>query len=510
MSNLKTIAIYLPQYHRVKENDEWWGEGYTEWTAVKQAEKLYEGHEQPRIPLYNNYYDLMKKETMQWQAELAKKYGVYGFCFFHYYFKDGKKILEKPAENLLEWTDINMPFCFSWVNASWVRTWSKINGGSMASKFEKYEEGNPILLHQTYGVEKDWKEHFEYLLPFFKDKRYIKIDGKPIFLFHIPEEIDCLEKMVECWRNLAKENDLPGIYLIGVIVNSYQEFSMLDALYAHEPRFSFYDYIRYSDLSKKSICNRYNLYEEVCQWSGKRQYFQNQKIYYGTFAGFDSTPRHGTQGAIIDKVTPEIFEKSFKEICKKSILCDNEFVFVNAWNEWGEGNYLEPDIKNKFAFLEKIKKIMQESTTWSIIPELKNQENNVFFEIIKEREFERDKFKDYYHLLEQWMVILENGISFKEYFKKNNYQNLAIYGFGAIGRHFYNQLTGAFDIRYIIDKSVNISSFGIPFYRPDDQLPKVDVIIVTVINEYKQIYFDLKKEFKGDIVSLSEVIDMIL
>ena len=153
---------------------------------------------------------------------------------------------------------------------------------------------------------------------------------------------------------------------------------------------------------------------------------------------------------------------------------------------------------------------MQESTTWSIIPELKNQENNVFFEIIKEREFERDKFKDYYHLLEQWMVILENGISFKEYFKKNNYQNLAIYGFGAIGRHFYNQLTGAFDIRYIIDKSVNISSFGIPFYRPDDQLPKVDVIIVTVINEYKQIYFDLKKEFKGDIVSLSEVIDMIL
>ena len=112
MSNLKTIAIYLPQYHRVKENDEWWGEGYTEWTAVKQAEKLYEGHEQPRIPLYNNYYDLMKKETMQWQAELAKKYGVYGFCFFHYYFKDGKKILEKPAENLLEWTDINMPFCF--------------------------------------------------------------------------------------------------------------------------------------------------------------------------------------------------------------------------------------------------------------------------------------------------------------------------------------------------------------------------------------------------------------
>lgn len=508
MKDLKAIAIYLPQYHRIKENDEWWGEGYTEWTAVRQADKFYEGHDQPRVPLNNNYYDLMQKETMQWQANLARKYGIYGFCFYHYYFKDGRKILERPAENLLLWPDVDMKYCFSWANESWVRTWSKMSGGTMASKFERFQSGSgePLLLQQTYGDEKEWKEHFEYLLPFFKDERYIKVDGKPVFLFHLPEKIDCLEKMAQYWRKMAAVNGLQGIYLIGVVINSYQEFPMLDAIYAHEPRFLFNDYIQYSDESKKGVCSRYNLYEEVCQWIGSRKYFQKQKMYYGAFAGFDSTPRHGIKGVIIDKVTPELFEKHLRDMCHKNWSHYNEFVFINAWNEWGECNYLEPDVQNGFGFLEAVKKVMSEDSDFQSSLLSAELETDVFFRIIREREAERDKFKNYYMLMDQWMVLLENKDSLIKYFQSHNYRNMAIYGFGSLGRHLFNQLKEMIDIRYIIDQKVAINNFNIPIFHLEDDLPKADVVIVTVTGEFKDICDILCGKFEGDVVSLGKVV----
>lgn len=456
--------------------------------------------------MYDNYYDLMQKETMQWQANLAKKYKIYGFCFFHYYFKDGRKILEKPAESLLQWSDIDMNYCFSWANESWVRTWSKISGGTMASKFEKFEDGEALLLQQTYGDEKAWKDHFEYLLPFFRDKRYIKVDGKPVFLFHFPEKVDCLERMTEYWRNLAESSCLPGLYLIGVIANSYQEFPMLDALYAHEPRFLFNDYIQYSDESKRSICGRYNLYDDACHWSSTRKYYQKQKMYFGAFAGFDSTPRHGIKGVIIDKVTSKTFEKHFREICQRNQLNNNEFVFINAWNEWGECNYLEPDVKNSFAFLEAVKKVMSENNEPQIPSLPVEAEQDMLFQIIREREAERDKFKNYYMLMDQWMVLLESEYSLTKYFERHNYHNMAIYGFGCLGQHLFNQLKELIDIQYIIDQKININNFYLPMYRPQEALPEVDVIIVTVTGEFDKIYDLLRNKVMGDIVSLSKVV----
>lgn len=161
------------------------GEGFTEWTTVRGAASLFEGHKQPIKPLNNHYYNLLEKETMEWQTALMKKYGIDGQCFYHYYFKDGRQILEKPAENLLKWKDIDMPFCFCWANQTWARTWSNIRGNSWADKFEK--KGNAgddgILIEQHYGREKEWKAHFEYLLPFFQDERYIKLNGSPVFIF---------------------------------------------------------------------------------------------------------------------------------------------------------------------------------------------------------------------------------------------------------------------------------------------------------------------------------------
>ena len=188
MKSTRTLAMYLPQFHEVPENSQWWGAGYTEWTAVKQAKPCFPGHEQPVIPMNGNYYDLLSKETMVWQAKLAKKYGVDGFCFYHYWFGRGRKILEKPAENLLKWTDIDLPFCFCWDPGTWARTWSKM-GNAWADAFEPEKDkaqtrGDGILIQQDFGDASYWEAHFEYLLPFFRDERYLRVDGTPVFIFY--------------------------------------------------------------------------------------------------------------------------------------------------------------------------------------------------------------------------------------------------------------------------------------------------------------------------------------
>ena len=184
---MKTIAMYLPQFHRVAENDAWWGEGFTDWSAMNRAKPLFDGHKQPKKPLNNYQYDLLEKETFLWQEQLMRAHGVYGFCFYHYWFKDGRRILEKPAENLLRWKEIQIPFCFSWANESWGRSWSNISNQNVwASAFEPKEnrKGDGILLEQAYGNEEDWTEHFNYLLPFFQDPRYIKKGSQPVMLIY--------------------------------------------------------------------------------------------------------------------------------------------------------------------------------------------------------------------------------------------------------------------------------------------------------------------------------------
>lgn len=508
MEKLKTIALYLPQYHRVKENDKWWGEGYTEWTAVKQAEQYYQEHYQPRVPLNQNYYDLNNKETMKWQTKLAEQYGVFGFCFFHYYFKDGRKILEKPAENLLSWTDIPMNFCFSWANASWTRTWSKIAGGSMASKFEQYnKDEDDVLLKQEYGDEKDWKDHFEYLLPFFRDERYIKIEGKPVFIFHIPEDIECLGEMTKYWRELAKASSFPDIYLIGVITDIYKEFPMLDALYAHEPRFIMRDYIRYMDASKKDVCSRYNLYNEACEWSVLREYNQKQKIYFGTYVGFDTTPRHAKKGTIIDKSTPEAFENSYRRICQRSILCNNEFVFINAWNEWGEGNYLEPDERHKYGYLEAVQKVNGEKFESSELFVNEQKKNRVFYQVIEEREREAYKFKCYQMCFDKWMTVLEHGRDIDYYFRKHDIRKIAIYGFSGLGKHVYEHLIDKLEIVCFIDQRTYISNYKVPVYGLENELPDFDAVVVTPLNEYQEIKKVLNEKGFSEVFSVSEILE---
>lgn len=215
--NSKVLAMYLPQFYRTKENDEWWGEGFTDWTTVRGAKPLFDGHIQPEVPLNENYYDLLDKETMRSQINLMQKHGIDGICIYHYWFKEGRQILEKPAENLLGWKDLNTQYCFCWANETWARTWSNFGDSNVwAAKYEKnrnYDDGG-ILLEQQYGNSKEWDKHFDYLLPFFKDERYIKYEDKPVFVIYRPKLIFCLEEMIELWNLLAKENGFSGVYFI--------------------------------------------------------------------------------------------------------------------------------------------------------------------------------------------------------------------------------------------------------------------------------------------------------
>lgn len=274
----KVIAFYLPQYHEIEENNRWWGKGFTEWTNVKSAKPQYNGHYQPKIPLNKNYYNLLNCETLQWQAELAKKYSVDGFCIYHYWF-EGKKILEKPIDLLLEHKEIDMPFCLSWANGTWSRTWTG----------EK-----EILIEQTYGGKKDWEEHFNYLLLFFQDSRYIKINGKPVLLLYKAYEIENCSEMIRYWDCRMKEYGFPGIYIIETLTAMNGKSSLeteSQACVEFEPLYTVYQRFVGLKKIKRELWNRFLSkrklymvdYDDVWKNILRRKQQNEKKTFYGAF-----------------------------------------------------------------------------------------------------------------------------------------------------------------------------------------------------------------------------------
>lgn len=367
----KVIAFYLPQYHAIPENDRWWGKGFTEWTNVKRAKKIFDGQYQPQVPLNKNYYNLLDKKTVEWQTDLANKYGVYGFCYFHYNFC-GKRLLEKPAENLLRWTDVPQRFCFSWANSTWARTWRAVRGErftSWVSEDErKNEAGQGILMEQRYGDEKDWKEHFDYLLPFFQDSRYIRKDGKPLFLIHMTNNIPRGKEMFARWNAWAVESGLPGIHLVALnapaLDNPYIEaiahYSFGVGL-SHSFKARLVTYGRaIVNKCMQALSMEYRLpaiwdYEFVWKTMTKVQPFGGLMNYAGGFVNYDDTPRNGRLGTFFKNSSPQIFRKYMEiQLNRARDVYRSEFVFLDAWNEWGEGNHLEPDEKDGYAYLEAL------------------------------------------------------------------------------------------------------------------------------------------------------------
>lgn len=345
------IALYLPQYHEVRENSLWWGEGFTDWISVKNAEPCFLGHNQPKIPYKSEYYNLMEKRVMERQVNMSLKAGIEGFCFYHYWF-NGKKILEKPVENYLKWTDLNQKFCLSWANESWIRTWSNIDGNDWNPLGDQKECSNreqSVLIEQKYGNHQQWKEHFEYLLPFFLDRRYIRIDGKPVLLIYRPDIIPCLCQMTRYWKSLARKSGLKGLYII--VTNPSGEYSRIaDGVLLYEPGYTFRNGLQQIQGNK----TKPELYDFCKIW---REILLRRKkcslpVFLGAFAGYDDTPRRGKNGTVVVNNTPQKFARYLKLLLKKSERREyGKYIFVTAWNEWGEGAYLEPDEQNGFRYL---------------------------------------------------------------------------------------------------------------------------------------------------------------
>ena len=359
---IKYIAFYLPQFHSIPENDEWWGKGFTDWVNVKRAKPLFKGHNQPRIPLNNNYYDLAKPDTLRWQASLMAKYNVYGLCFYHYWF-NGKLLLEKPSEILLKNKDIKMNFCFSWANEPWARTWDGKN--------------KHILMSQEYGNEEDWKKHFDYLLPFFKDERYIKVNNKPMFLIYKSTSIPCLKELVEIWNQMAVENGFEGIHFVETIRSREKDNRNIPfgGKVEFEPARSGYNQ-SYLQLTYKRIRRRfislvnkafhtsipYNkpiAFKEMARLSLAKS--SGKGTYGGVFLGWDNTPRRKLASTVILYPTKDEFRWYLKVKSEQTInTYKTSYVFINAWNEWAEGTMLEPDVTNNFSYLEVIKELSEE------------------------------------------------------------------------------------------------------------------------------------------------------
>lgn len=215
---MKVIAFYLPQFHEIAENNEWWGEGFTEWVNVKNAKPLTKNHNQPHVPLNNNYYNLLNDDVKKWQIDLAKEYGIYGFCMYHYWF-NGHLLLEKPVEQFLKNKELDFPFCLCWANENWTNVWAA--------------EGNKILISQTYGDQEEWERHFEYFLPFFKDNRYIKEDGCPLLVIYKPDIMENMNEIFDCWRKLAIKNGFNGLKIAS-------QFADINDLHGNDSRIDYF------------------------------------------------------------------------------------------------------------------------------------------------------------------------------------------------------------------------------------------------------------------------------
>lgn len=487
---IQILSMYLPQFHRVKENDEWWGDGFTDWVSVKTAKVLYEGHYEPHIPLHNNYYDLMNKSVMQWQAELMHEYGVDGQCFYHYWFKDAKKILEKPAENLLQWTDIDMPFCFCWANETWAQSWSKIRKANvwLDNESGNKKSGSGILLQQGYGDEKDWAIHFDYLLPFFKDRRYIKKGDMPILVIYRSCEIYCLEEMIDFFNERARKNGFSGVYFI--CANSDESLpDNADAVLIHEPQNVF----RNVDITLDKTGIRLLDYADCCEKSFD-SIIKRSKTYFEGFVGYDDTPRRGIKGISLSKTSPELFGKYLRRLLARSEQNGNEFVFINAWNEWGEGMHLEPDERYGYSFLEALKSAKE----GYCITDYENNKKSNYQPCSVE---ESVKYKKYLGTLDFWMRLREHHLSLDKYFKEKRYMRIAIYGYGVFAKHLIEELKDTqIQVAEVIDQKKNRIICELDIVSPEETDISVDAIIVTSFYYFKEI-----KEFykNKEIVVLS-------
>lgn len=364
-NKVNVIAFYLPQFHTIPENDDAYGKGFTEWTNVKKAKPLFEGHRQPRVPLNDNYYCLLDNgKTMKEQAKLAQDNGVFGFCYYHYYFKNGKKLLEKPLEEMLENKEIDIPFCMCWANENWSKRW---DGGN-----------NEVIVEQNYDDLEGIEEHVKYLSKFLADPRYITVNGAPLLLIYKPDLIPNVKQYVARIRECFKKNGFEKVFIASQFPTYYlnkKHLEIFDYYVQFEPMFTDYRvkqaahpfrqflkrlaiklhlYKTIKKAQKKPTSLTHMNYDE--KWQNNLSFKVNDKrLIAGAFADWDNTARN-KNGTVYDGVSVEKFASYFDSLTQK---VKKEYslpiIFINAWNEWAEGTYLEPDTDHEYGYLKAIK-----------------------------------------------------------------------------------------------------------------------------------------------------------
>lgn len=361
MTNPKIIAYYLPQFHPTPNNNEWWGKGFTEWTNVAKAKPLFRNHYQPRIPSDLGFYDLRVPEVRELQAELAKEAGIYGFCYYHYWFGDGHQELDLPFNQIMKLKKPNFPFCLCWANESWhAKFWDK-DGKGISKK---------ILAEQKYLGTEDNEKHFYSILNAFKDERYIRYAGKPIFVIYQPLQFPNITEFIEQWNSLAKRNGLDGIYFIGQISDKENIYKV------KELGFDGVNLNRLHDIKKAStsLLNRirfslnYRIFHmpSVYKYSEAIKVFKGEEdrrndVYPTLIPNWDHSPRSGKRAYILRDSTPELFKKHASDVLQEisDKKEENQIVFLKSWNEWGEGNYMEPDMRFGKGYINVLKETIE-------------------------------------------------------------------------------------------------------------------------------------------------------
>ncbi len=346
---MKILALHLPAFHVIPENNKWWGNGFTEWDNVKKGEPLFRGHIQPLHPYNDNYYNLLDEATLNNQFSIASKYGIDGFIFYHYWFS-GHLLFEKPLENLLRDKKTPGNYCLCWANETWSKTWEGKN--------------NEILIEQKYGGEKDWLEHINYLLNFFKDSRYIKVNNCPVLFIYSASQIPNYKEMIDFWNKKLSENNLGKVYIIEFLraKNAKPHKEISNGLIEFEPMYTIRYDINFLKKAKRYICKKMKFidfqdYDYIRQKILSRNITYDLPCYKSCFVAWDNSPRKGKSNSIIVKnATPEKFRDYFYKLLNQNRRgSSNDFVVINAWNEWGEGAILEPSKENGYQYLEALK-----------------------------------------------------------------------------------------------------------------------------------------------------------
>jgi lipopolysaccharide biosynthesis protein len=346
----RALAFYLPQFHPIPENDEWWGPGFSEWTNAARARPLFPGHRQPHLPRDLGFYDLRLAESREAQAALARDHGVEAFCYWHYWFA-GRRILERPYTEMLATGRPSLPFCLAWANQTWSGIW--------------YGDSDRILIEQTYPGAEDDRRHFDHLLPAFRDDRYLRVEGKPLFYLFRPELHPEPAAFVDRWQSMAAEAGLGGLYLVAEVSDLLGGGPKY--LDVERDGFDAGVYMRIPAEVTRASTLRMRLERKLLRWPERYRYargpaapppaFGNAELHPCVYPNWDNTPRSGRAGLVVTGSSPAAFGEharlAVESLARRPL--ERRLLFVKSWNEWAEGNYLEPDLEHGLGYLEALR-----------------------------------------------------------------------------------------------------------------------------------------------------------